>query len=126
MSPPETPSSCPPSPRSEELRSGSSPLPHIDPAEAGLLPSITRSEPRPLSRTLYRLPSPAMSDESFCSECPDCIERKRKHDSEDADETPARPIKRSHSMSPTLTAAPVSASPEGVAIATYLEDSLTL
>ncbi|OJT07151.1 hypothetical protein TRAPUB_1966 [Trametes pubescens] len=124
--PPESPS-CPPSPRSADLRANTPPLLHLEPDEAGLLPSIARSHDshRPLSRTLYRLPSPALSDESFCSECPDCVDRKRKHASEDADdETPERPIKRSHSMSPTL--APIAASPDGVAIASFLEGSLTL
>ncbi|KAH9851858.1 hypothetical protein C2E23DRAFT_827945 [Lenzites betulinus] len=124
QTPPETPS-CPPSPRSAELRSGASPLPHVDVAEAGLLPSIRRSEHQTLSCSDYRLPSPALSEESYCSDCPDCVERKRKHPEEDADDVAERPVKRSHSMSPTLPA-PMSSSPDGVAIATYMEDTLSL
>ncbi|CDO68826.1 hypothetical protein BN946_scf184805.g35 [Trametes cinnabarina] len=123
--PPDTPT-CPPSPRSADLRSSTPPLPHIDPPEVELAASLSRSgcEP-PLSRTLYRLPSPALSDESFCSECPDCLERKRKYEAEEElDDAPERPIKRSHSTSPAIPALDAS-SPER-AFASHFEGSLTL
>ncbi|RPD58943.1 hypothetical protein L226DRAFT_465555 [Lentinus tigrinus ALCF2SS1-7] len=142
--PPETPSSCPPSPRDAELRAHSSPLPHLphidelelglEPLEANIPPSLSRStssgsesEHRPLSPALYRSPSPAMSDESYCSECPDCMERKRKRSSEELDDDepePERPIKRSHSSSPKILA-PTPLSP-GQTIASYLEGTLTI
>lgn len=122
-------------------------LPHIceldlslQPLEANIPPSIKRlsvpepihdhnheheHEHEPLSTSLFRLPSPAMSDDSYCSECPDCVDRKRKRDeSEDQDEGEERPIKRSHSSSPTILA-PMPLSPER-AIANYLEGSLTI
>lgn len=136
---PET-TSCPPSPRDAEMRSSSSSvptLPHIcelnlEPLEANIPPSITRtgmSDHRPLSPSLYRLSSPAMSDDSYCSDCPDCVDtRKRKRDSEELDddssEEPERPIKRSHSSSPTILV-PLPLSSEN-AIANYLEGSLTI
>ena len=98
--PPETPS-CPPSPRNAQLRAHSSPLPHLphidelelglEPLEANIPPSLSRStssesEHRPLTPSLYRLPSPAPSDESYCSDCPDCAERKRKRSSDELDD----------------------------------------
>lgn len=140
MSTPETPPETPPSPRNAQLRSSSTPihLPHIseldlEPVEANIPPSITRSPERhtPLSPSLFRLPSPAMSDESYCSDCPDCTERKRKRSTEELDDDESRererPIKRSHSSSPSLgeLVAPIPLSPER-AIANYLEGSLTI
>ena len=139
--PPETPS-CPPSPRNAQLRAHSSPLPHLphidelelglEPLEANIPPSLSRStssesEHRPLTPSLYRLPSPAPSDESYCSDCPDCAERKRKRGSDELDDDepePERPIKRSHSSSPAILA-PLPLSP-GQTIASYLEGTLTI
>lgn len=155
---PETPPETPPSPRNAELRASSPPithLPHIselglEPLEAHLPPSLARSSssrsrsssstsPRPRSRSrlppIYRLPSPAFSDSSYCSECPDCAEkdRKRKRSAEPDDEEDAeeeRPIKRSHSTSPAIVspapAPAVFASPGRTSIAQYLEGSLNI
>ncbi|KAI1790261.1 hypothetical protein LXA43DRAFT_517020 [Ganoderma leucocontextum] len=150
-SPPETPPETPPSPRNAELRASSPPvthLPHIselglEPLEVHLPPSLGRSpspspspsSSRPLSRSLYRLPSPAFSDSSYCSECPDCADRKRKRSSEPDDEgeldaAAERPIKRSHSNSPAIVspapAPTIFASPGRNSIARYLEGSLSI
>ena len=149
----ETPPETPPSPRSAELRASSPPvthLPHIselglEPLEAHLPPSLARStssssssaspRPRSHSRALYRLPSPALSESSYCSDCPDCTdEKKRKRSVEPDDEEDAaeeRPIKRSHSTSPGIVSpAPAPAvfasSPGRNSIARYLEGSLSI
>ncbi|EJF64436.1 hypothetical protein DICSQDRAFT_145081 [Dichomitus squalens LYAD-421 SS1] len=141
MSQLQTPPETPPSPRSAQLRASSPPvihLPHIselrlEPLETNLQPSLKRTSPapRPLSTSVYRMPSPAMSDVSYFSDCPDCVEKKRKRSSE-PDETEEdvleRPIKRSHSSSPGIVSpapAPATASPER-SIASYLEGTLTI
>ncbi|KAH9940744.1 uncharacterized protein BXZ73DRAFT_98574 [Epithele typhae] len=127
-------------------------VPLTVPKDLDIPPSLSRSrsprgvEPRVLSPSLYRLPSPALSTSSYCSDCSDCSraleQRKRKRSAEVTEEdSQERAVKRSHSSSPAdlgmeidhetkqdveVPVAPVPLRSPERTIASYLEGTLSL